>query len=65
VIDPDKKKTRVEAALDRLYRAGMKGNPRALVGYLDRVLGKPEQPLVGDTDRPIRLVIDWRGKAGE
>lgn len=53
------KKARVLALLDKLFVDGLKGSIPAAKEYLDRVLGKAVQPLVGEKDRPLEIrVID-------
>ena len=51
--------TRVEALLDMLYLQGMKNNVYAAKEYLDRQLGKAEQPIkgTGDDDEIIVRVL--------
>ncbi len=68
VTDPKTGKTREIAkprgilALEQLFLLGMgqteKGNADALNKWLDRALGRPAQPIVGDEDKPILLKID-------
>lgn len=51
------KKARVLVLLDKLFVDGYKGNIQAIKEYLDRVLGKSVQPLVGEKDRPLAVRV--------
>lgn len=53
------KKPRALAVMEKLYEVGMagSGNDAALDRWLNRALGKPPQPLVGDEDE-VPVAID-------
>lgn len=55
-------KPRKLLVMEQLFLLGMgqttQGNVDALNKWLDRALGKPEQPIVGDETKPILLKID-------
>lgn len=54
-------KTRLMLALEKLYKIGMEGDgsPDALDKWLNRILGRPVQPIAGDEDAPMVLRIDF------
>lgn len=54
-------KTRLMIALEKLYKIGVEGegNAEAIDKWLNRILGKPIQPLGGDEDQPIVVRIDF------
>ena len=56
------KKTRLQYALEKLYEMGTKGagNAEAIKAWLDRMLGRPAQPIrgEGEDDAPIKLHVD-------
>lgn len=51
------KKSRVLAVMEKLYKVGIEnGNDAALDRWLNRALGKPPQPLVGDEEEdPVQI----------
>lgn len=51
--------TRLQATLEMMFRAIRQGESWAVREYLDRVLGKAAQPVVGDEDEPIVLRVDF------
>jgi hypothetical protein len=59
-VEREIKKPRVLIAIDALFTLGMKNNDaNAIDRYLNRALGKPPQPLVGDEEEdPIQINHD-------
>lgn len=55
------KKTRLMYAMEKLYSMGTsgEGNADAVNKWMDRVLGKPLQKVVGDETEPIVVRIDF------
>lgn len=53
------KKKRLLIVLDQLFKAAAEGDTDAANKWLDRALGKPAQPIIGDEDKPIMLHVDF------
>ena len=56
---PDK--TRLVCALEALADKAERGDVRAAEVLLDRIGGKPTQPIEGDVSERGRIVIEWGG----
>ncbi len=59
-VKKEVQRTRLMAALEKLYNLGTagKGDADAISKWLDRALGKPAQPIVGDDEAaPIRIEV--------
>jgi len=53
------KKTRLVIVLEKLYELAVEGSHEAADKWLNRILGRPLQPIGGDDDHPILLHIDF------
>lgn len=53
------KRKRIEVAVEVLFSQVQTKEGWAVREYLDRVLGKAAQPIVGDEDEPIVLRVDF------
>lgn len=54
-------KTRLMIALEKLYAIGVSGagNTDAIDKWLNRMVGRPAQPIVGDDTNPVVLRLDF------
>lgn len=60
IVDPKKKRRKMDLLAEKLIDAAMKGDVSALKELGDRVEGRPKQQLElsGDSDNPIRHRIE-------
>ena len=57
--DPDRRRTNFVALARRWVELGKGGNLAAIEGLIERVLGKPVQPIGGTPGgEPIRIIVD-------
>lgn len=53
---------RLQKVVQALVTQAEGGDVTAIREIMDRVEGKPTQPIGGDADQPFKLVVEWKSK---